>query len=160
MASIYDFQVKDIEGNTASLSDYKGKVLLVVNTASHCGYTPQYEGLQALYAAYRERGFAVLAFPCNQFGHQEPGSNAEVKAFCETKFSVSFPLFAKIDVNGPNAAPLYAHLKAAAPGLFGTQQIKWNFTKFLVARDGKVVSRHAPNARPETLAKRIERLLG
>jgi len=160
MPGIYDFQVQDIDGKPASLADYKGKVLLVVNTASQCGYTPQYAGLQALYATYRDRGFEVLGFPCDQFGHQEPGSNHQVKAFCETKFAVRFPMFAKIEVNGSNAAPLFKHLKAGAPGLLGTQAIKWNFTKFLVDRGGKVVSRHGSTEKPETLVKRIERLLG
>ncbi|HEX7479425.1 MAG TPA: glutathione peroxidase [Polyangiales bacterium] len=160
MANLHDFTVSDIHGKPVALRDYQGKVLLVVNTASQCGFTPQYEGLQALHAAYHDRGLAVLGFPCNQFGHQEPGSNDQIQSFCETKFAVSFPLFDKIDVNGPAAAPLFTHLKAAAPGLLGSQKIKWNFTKFLVSKDGQSVTRFAPSTKPKALTGAITRLLG
>ena len=138
---------------------YRGQVLLVVNTASQCGFTPQYGGLQALYDEYKDRGFAILGFPCNQFGAQEPGGEAEIGAFCERNYGVDFPMFAKIDVNGPNAHPIYKHLKKAAPGLLGSESIKWNFTKFLVDRDGSVVERFAPTVRPEQLKPAIEKLL-
>jgi glutathione peroxidase len=159
MASVYDFSVETIDGKTQKLSDYEGKVLLVVNTASQCGFTPQYAGLEALWRKYRERGFSVLGFPCNQFGAQEPASEAEIAHFCSTRYHVTFPLFAKIEVNGPNAHPLYQHLKAAAPGLLGSEAIKWNFTKFLVDRQGRVVSRHAPTTAPADLEREIEALL-
>ncbi|SMC17045.1 glutathione peroxidase [Andreprevotia lacus DSM 23236] len=159
MATIHDFSVNDIHGAAKPLKDFEGQVLLVVNVASQCGFTPQYQGLQALYNRYRERGFAVLGFPCNQFGGQEPGSEAEIANFCETQYSVTFPLFAKIDVNGADAAPLYQFLKKEEPGILGTEAIKWNFTKFLVGRDGKVIKRYAPTTAPEELADEIERLL-
>jgi glutathione peroxidase len=159
MTSVYDFSVKTIDGKTQKLSAYKGKVLLVVNTASQCGFTPQYAGLQKLYEKYRARGLVVLGFPCNQFGAQEPGSEKEIARFCETSFGVTFPMFAKVDVNGDSAHPLFQHLKAAAPGILGSESIKWNFTKFLVDRGGRVVKRYAPNVDPEKIAPDIEALL-
>lgn len=159
MGGIYDFETRTIDGGTQSLADYFGKVLLIVNVASKCGFTPQYEGLEALWRDYRDRGFFVLGFPCNQFGGQEPGSEAEIGAFCSTRFDVTFPLVAKIEVNGENAHPLYSYLKAQAPGLLGSQGIKWNFTKFLVDRKGRVARRYAPTDRPQAIAADIERLL-
>ena len=159
MAAIYDFKVKDIHGKTVDLDVYKGKVLLVVNTASKCGFTPQYKGLEKLYQTMKDKGLEVLGFPCNQFGSQEPGSEAEIESFCEVNYGVTFPLFAKIDVNGKDAAPLYQHLKQAKPGLLGSEAIKWNFTKFLIDREGKVVERYAPNAEPDSLAPDIQKLL-
>ena len=158
-ASVHDFTVRTIDGTDQSLADYRGKVLLVVNVASECGFTPQYEGLEALQRKFQDRGFAVLGFPCNQFGAQEPGSEAQIKSFCETRFGVSFPLFAKIDVNGPRAHPLYEFLKSSEPGLLGTEAIKWNFTKFLVGKDGKTVKRYAPQTKPEAIASDIETAL-
>jgi len=159
MPSIYDFEVKDIHGKAVPLSRYKGKVLLIVNTASKCGFTPQYKGLEALHQKYHARGLEVLGFPCNQFGAQEPGTEDEIASFCELNFGVTFPLFAKVDVNGDDAAPLYRHLKQAKPGLLGSEAIKWNFTKFLVDRKGNVVERFAPNTEPDALAGDIEELL-
>jgi glutathione peroxidase len=159
MASIYDFEVKDIHGKAVPLSRYKGKVLLIVNTASKCGFTPQYKGLEALHQKYHARGLEVLGFPCNQFGAQEPGTEDEIASFCELNFGVTFPLFAKVDVNGDDAAPLYRHLKQAKPGLLGSEAIKWNFTKFLVDRKGNVVERYAPNTEPDALAGDVEKLL-
>jgi glutathione peroxidase len=159
MAGIYDFTVDDIRGKPVSLGHYQGKVLLIVNTASECGFTPQYKGLEALYEKLRARGFEVLGFPCNQFGAQEPGGEAEIATFCERNFGVTFPLFAKIDVNGDAAAPLYRYLKKEKPGLLGTESIKWNFTKFLVDRDGRVVARFAPNDTPESIERDVEKLL-
>ena len=159
MAGIYDFSVKDIHGKNVKMTKYKGKALLIVNTASKCGFTPQYKGLEALYQKLHGKGLEILGFPCNQFGAQEPGSEDEIESFCEINYGVTFPLFAKIDVNGRNAAPLYAHLKAAKPGWVGSEAIKWNFTKFLVDRDGNVVGRYAPTAEPEGLAGDIEKLL-
>ena len=159
MAGIYDFTVKDIGGDPVPLDHYQGKVLLVVNTASECGFTPQYKGLEALYRKYRDRGFEVLGFPCNQFGGQEPGSEAQIAAFCTSKYDVTFPLFAKVDVNGDNASPLYRYLKHAKPGLLGTEVIKWNFTKFLVDREGKVVARYAPNDTPESIDADVAKAL-
>ncbi|HEY8065978.1 MAG TPA: glutathione peroxidase [Methylosinus sp.] len=156
---VHDFEARRLDGANASLSDWAGEVLLIVNVASKCGFTPQYEGLEALWRAYRERGFAVLGFPCDQFGHQEPGDEAQIGAFCSTRYDVTFPLFAKIEVNGETAHPLYRFLKAQAPGLFGTQAIKWNFTKFLVDRKGRVVKRYAPTDRPKAIAGDIETLL-
>jgi glutathione peroxidase len=158
-ASIYDFSVDDITGKSVALERYRGKVLLIVNTASKCGFTPQYKGLEALYRKYRSQGLEVLGFPCNQFGAQEPGSAEEIESFCEINYGVTFPLFAKVDVNGDDAAPLYRHLKRAKPGLLGSEAIKWNFTKFLVDRDGKVVERYAPNTEPAALSADIEKLL-
>ena len=159
MAGIYDFTVEDIGGDPVPLDRYQGKVLLVVNTASECGFTPQYKGLEALYRKYRDRGFEVLGFPCNQFGGQEPGSEAQIAAFCTSKYDVTFPLFAKVDVNGDNASPLYRYLKHAKPGLLGTEAIKWNFTKFLVDREGKVVARYAPNDTPESIDADVAKAL-
>ena len=159
MASIYDFTVKDIHGKDVKLDKYKGKALLIVNTASKCGFTPQYKGLEALYEKLKGKGFEILGFPCNQFGAQEPGTAAEIESFCEINYGVTFPLFAKIDVNGRSAAPLYRHLKAAKPGLLGSRVIKWNFTKFLVDREGNVVERYAPNAEPASIAPDIAKLL-
>jgi glutathione peroxidase len=157
--TVFDFTATAIDGKPVDLSTYKGKVLLIVNTASKCGFTPQYKGLQKLFEQYLPRGLEVLGFPCDQFGHQEPGSEADINSFCELNFGVSFPLFAKIDVNGKDAHPLFAHLKSAAPGLLGSEGIKWNFTKFLVDREGRVVSRYAPATSPEAIAKDIEALL-
>jgi glutathione peroxidase len=159
MATVHDFTVKDIWGDEVPLDRYKGEVLLIVNVASHCGFTPQYKGLEALQEKYHERGFDVLGFPCNQFGAQEPGTEKEIQQFCETHYGVTFPLFAKIDVNGDGAAPLYKHLKSAKKGLLGTEAIKWNFTKFLVDRNGDVVARYAPNDTPESIAADIEKQL-
>ena len=159
MAKVHELSAQSLEGREVPLSDFAGQVLLVVNTASQCGFTPQYAGLQALYDEYKDRGFAILGFPCNQFGAQEPGGEAEIGAFCERNFGVGFPMFAKIEVNGPNAHPLYKHLKKAAPGLLGSESIKWNFTKFLVDRDGRVIERFAPTVRPEQIKPAIEKLL-
>ncbi len=157
--TIADFTVKVPGGKDLSLADKAGKVLLVVNTASKCGFTPQYDGLEALWRKYGDRGFEVLAFPCNQFGGQEPGTADEIESFCKVNFGVSFPLMAKIEVNGDGADPLYNWLKAEAPGVLGTKAVKWNFTKFLIGRDGKVVRRYAPTDKPEKLAADIEALL-
>jgi glutathione peroxidase len=159
MASVYDFTVKNIRSQPVSLADYADKVLLIANTASRCGFTPQYAELQSLYERFRGRGFELLAFPCDQFGHQEPGDGQQIETFCTTRFSVTFPLFEKIDVNGKDTTPLFAYLKAAAPGLLGTRRIKWNFTKFLVARDGRSVERFAPMSRPNSLIGKLEQLL-
>lgn len=157
---IYDFTVNQLDGKPASLEAYRGKVLLIVNTASNCGFTPQYKGLEEVYQKYHAQGFEVLGFPCNQFGAQEPGTADEIGAFCEKNYGVTFPLFEKIDVNGDHAAPLYQYLKNAAPGLLGSEGIKWNFTKFLVDKDGAIVDRFAPQTKPESLAADIEKLLG
>ena len=159
MAGIYDFSVKDIHCKTVRLDRYRGKVMLVVNTASKCGFTPQYKGLEALHQKLAGRGLVVLGFPCNQFGGQEPGGEDEIASFCEVNYGVTFPMFAKVDVNGDDAAPLYRHLKQARPGLLGSEAIKWNFTKFLVDRDGNVVERYAPNVEPASLADDIGKLL-
>jgi glutathione peroxidase len=159
MAAVTDFEVRTADGGTASLSDHRGKVLLIVNTASKCGFTPQYEGLEQLHRDYAERGFEVLGFPCNQFGAQEPGDAAEIANFCSLTYDVTFPVFAKIDVNGPQADPLFERLKADAPGLLGSKAIKWNFTKFLINRDGEVVDRYAPTTKPEDIREDIEKLL-
>ncbi len=156
---VYDFSASLLDGRTVSLADFKGRVLLIVNTASKCGFTPQYAGLEELYRAHKERGFEILGFPCNQFGAQEPGSAQEIGTFCERNYGVSFPMFAKIDVNGPDAHPLYRYLRQARPGLFGSQRIKWNFTKFLIDRCGRVVARFAPSTTPQDLAPRIGALL-
>ena len=158
MATVYDFTAKSLAGDDMPLRQFEGQVLLIVNTASACGFTPQCKGLQELHAGLSPRGFAVLGFPCNQFGAQEPGTAAQIATFCETNYAVTFPMFAKIDVNGSGAHPLYEHLKREKSGLLGPA-IKWNFTKFLVDRAGKVVARHAPTARPEGLKKEIEALL-
>lgn len=157
--SVYDYSAKTLDGQDASLADYRGQVLLIVNTASKCGFTPQYEGLEALYRAYKDKGFTVLAFPCNQFGAQEPGNAEEIANFCSLTYDVTFPVLAKIDVNGPSAHPLYAYLKHEQKGLLGTEAIKWNFTKFLIGRDGEVVERFAPTTKPEDLKQAVEALL-
>lgn len=159
MTSVCDFTVNGPDGKPVDLARYRGKVLLIVNVASQCGFTPQYRELQQLYQQYQERGLEVLGFPCNQFGKQEPGTAEEIGAFCESNYAISFPLFAKIDVNGEQALPLYAHLKSQARGVLGTQSIKWNFTKFLVKKDGSVYRRYAPATRPQQLARDIEALL-
>jgi glutathione peroxidase len=156
---VTDFTVRAADGGSAPLAPFAGQVLLIVNTASKCGFTPQYEGLEALYRRYRERGFTVLGFPCNQFGAQEPGTASEIASFCDLTYGVSFPLFGKVEVNGAGADPLFVELKRQAPGLLGLRAIKWNFTKFLVGRDGLVAERYAPTTSPESLAGAIERLL-
>ena len=157
--TITDFNVATADGARTSLAAYAGKVLLIVNTASKCGFTPQYQGLEALHRDYGGRGFEVLAFPCNQFGAQEPGDAAEIANFCSLTYDVTFPVFAKIDVNGPEVDPLFERLKADAPGLLGSKAIKWNFTKFLVDRDGRPVRRYAPTTKPEELRADVEALL-
>ena len=159
MSSVYDFDVTTLDGQPRRLSDYRGKTLLIVNVASACGFTPQYTGLEALYRKYQDRGFTVLGFPCNQFGAQEPGSASEIEQFCEINYGVTFPMFAKVDVNGDAAAPVYKYLKSAKPGLLGSEAIKWNFTKFLVGRDGKVVRRYAPTDKPEDLDSAVDAAL-
>ena len=156
---IADFTVKGADGTAVPLDRYAGQVVLIVNTASKCGFTPQYEGLEALHRRYADRGFAVLAFPCNQFGAQEPGDAAEIANFCSLTYDVTFPVFAKVDVNGAGADPLFERLKSDAPGVLGSKAIKWNFTKFLVNRAGEVVRRYAPTTRPEQLSADIEALL-
>ncbi|MBK25809.1 MAG: glutathione peroxidase [Halobacteriovorax sp.] len=156
---IYNFVVKDINGNEAPLSEYSGKALLIVNTASRCGYTNQYEGLEKIYSELKEQGFEVLAFPCNQFGAQEPGSEEEIASFCDLNYKTSFPLFSKINVNGKDQAPLYEYLKKEAPGLLGSKQVKWNFTKFLVNKEGKVLKRYAPKDTPEKIKEDIIKIL-
>jgi glutathione peroxidase len=158
MAGIYDFTAHSLTGEDVSLKNFEGQVLLIVNTASACGFTPQYKGLEALQQTYGPRGFSVLGFPCNQFGKQEPGDEKQIEQFCSINYAVTFPMFAKIDVNGGNAHPLYRHLKNEKSGLLGSS-IKWNFTKFLVDRSGKVVGRYAPTAKPEALTQEIEALL-
>jgi glutathione peroxidase len=159
MSDLYDFSAKTLGGAAKSLTDYRGKVVLVVNTASECGFTPQYEGLEAISRKYRDKGLQVLGFPCNQFGAQEPGSAADIGAFCEKNYGVSFQMFDKIEVKGPGAHPLYKWLTHAAPGILGTEAIKWNFTKFLVGRDGKAFKRYATATKPEAIAGDIEQLL-
>ncbi len=159
MSTIYDFKANGLDGKPIDLHQYKGKVLLIVNTASNCGFTPQYKGLEAVYEQFKDKGVAVLGFPCNQFGSQEPGTADEIGTFCERNFGVTFPLFEKVDVNGSNAHPLFEHLKEKAPGLLGSKGIKWNFTKFLVKKDGTVFSRYAPTTKPEELLVDIEKLL-
>lgn len=159
MSNLYSIALKTQDGRETSLEEYRGKVLLVVNTASKCGFTPQYQGLQALHEKYRERGLVVLGFPCNQFGQQEPGSDEDIQQFCELNYGVSFPVYAKLEVNGPDAHPLFVHLKREAPGILGTEGVKWNFTKFLVDREGRVVKRFAPKDKPEALTSEIEQLL-
>ncbi|MCW2284129.1 glutathione peroxidase [Rhodoblastus acidophilus] len=159
MTEIFDIPLRAIDGQTRTLRDHAGKVLLAVNVASRCGFTPQYAGLEALYRRFAPRGFAVLGFPCDQFGHQEPGDNAEIQKFCTVNYGVSFPMFAKVDVNGDTAHPLFRELKRGAPGLLGTEAIKWNFTKFLIGRDGKVLRRYSPTEKPEDLAGDIEKAL-
>ncbi len=159
MSTIYDFAAQAITGSEVSISDYRGKVILIVNTASKCGFTPQYEGLEALYRDLCQRGLVILGFPCNQFASQEPGDAAEIARFCRLTYDVSFPMLAKVDVNGPEASPLFKWLKNEAPGFLGSKNIKWNFTKFLIAKDGKVVKRFAPTTKPNALRDEIERLL-
>jgi len=159
MTDIHDFSARTIEGAEQSLAAYRGKVLLIVNVASRCGFTPQYTGLEALQRKYADRGFAVLGFPCDQFGAQEPGNENEIKNFCRLNYDVTFPMFAKIEVNGAGAHPLYSHLKSSAKGLLGSESIKWNFTKFLVDRSGKVLKRYAPQDKPEAIAADIEAAL-
>ena len=159
MSSVYDFQAKTIDGQSQKLDAYKGKTLLIVNTASKCGFTPQYKGLEALYRKYKDKGLMILGFPCDQFGHQEPGDENEIKNFCSMTYDVSFPMFAKINVNGSEAHPLYQYLKSEEKGFLGTESIKWNFTKLLVDKNGKVVDRYAPTATPESLEKDIEAIL-
>ena len=157
--SIYDFSVRDIKGNEASMADYKGKVLLIVNTASKCGFTPQFEGLQALHEELGDQGFGVLGFPCNQFMNQDPANEDAISQFCSLNYGVSFPMFAKVDVNGDGAHPLFQFLKREAKGLMGSEKVKWNFTKFLVNRDGQVIRRYAPTAKPADIRADIEKLL-
>ena len=158
--SVYDFTVKDAEGKDYPLAAHKGKVLLIVNVASKCGFTPQYTGLEELYRKYSGRGLVVLGFPCNQFGNQEPGTNAEIQHFCRLNYGVTFPVLGKLQVNGAGADPLYVYLKRTAPGVLGSEAIKWNFTKFLVDRTGKVIGRYASATKPEELEKDIEKALG
>ena len=160
MMNTYDFSVLTIDGIDLPLSKYRGYPLLVVNVASKCGFTPQYSGLEALYKKYRERGLEILGFPCDQFGHQEPGNEAEIKKFCSSTYGVSFPMFAKIKVNGPDAHPLYEYLKESLPGILGLQAIKWNFTKFLVGKDGVPIKRYAPADKPESMEPDVEAVLG
>ena len=157
--NIYDFTCKTTGGKKKSLSDYQGKVLLVVNTASKCGFTPQFEGLETLYEKYKDQGIEILGFPCNQFGKQDPGSNGEITEFCQLNYGVSFPMMAKIEVNGSGTDPLYKHLKKEAPGALGTQAIKWNFTKFLIDTEGNVLKRYASATKPKDIEKDIQKLL-
>ncbi len=159
MSSVYDFETESINGARKSLADYKGQVLLVVNTASKCGFTPQFEGLENLYKKYKDKGLTILGFPCNQFGKQDPGSNGEIQEFCQLNYGVSFPMHAKVDVNGNDTHPLFQHLKTAAPGLLGSTKIKWNFTKFLIDREGNVVERFAPATAPEKIEAKIQAML-
>ena len=160
MASVRDFTARTLDGVDRSLGVFSGSVLLIVNVASKCGFTPQYEGLEALYRSHRADGFEVLGFPCDQFGHQEPGDEAEIREFCSLTYDVSFPMFAKIEVNGDRAHPLYAFLKREAKGVLGSEAIKWNFTKFLVGRDGAVIGRYAPTTTPESIEADIKAALG
>ena len=159
MTTIYDFQVELLEGQPQKLAAYQDKVVLIVNTASQCGLTPQFEGLEQLYQDYQQQGLVVLGFPCNQFAQQDPSSNAEIGSFCQRNYGVSFPMFAKVDVNGATAHPLYQYLTAEAKGILGTQRIKWNFTKFLINQKGEVIKRYSPIIKPEKIAKDIQRLL-
>ena len=159
MTTVYDFEASTIAGQPAPLSQYKGKVLLIVNTASQCGFTPQFEGLEKLWKAHAEQGLVVLGFPCNQFGSQDPGSNDQIASFCQVNYGVSFPMMSKIDVNGTQAHPLYQWLVKEAPGILGTKAIKWNFTKFLIGRDGQVLGRYAPTDTPKSLDDDIQRAL-
>ena len=159
MTNIYQFEAELLDGKNKSFADYEGKVLLVVNTASKCGFTPQFAGLEKLYEKYKSQGFEVLGFPCNQFGSQEPGSNAEIMQFCELNYGVTFPLMGKVNVNGPEAAPVFEYLKEHARGLLKSRAIKWNFTKFLVNKEGVVVKRYAPRTKPASIAQAIEELL-
>ena len=157
--AVWDFSAKSIDGGEVSLSEYRGKVLLIVNVASRCVFTPQYHGLENLYEKYKDQGFAVLGFPCNQFGNQEPGSETEIKSFCETSFRVAFPLFSKVDVNGPQAHPLFEYLKKTKPGFAGFRRIRWNFTKFLVDRAGNPIRRYAPRTKPEKMERELQNAL-
>jgi glutathione peroxidase len=157
--TIYQFEATLSNGENINFSDYQGKVLLIVNTASKCGFTSQYEGLQSLYKQFESQGFEVLGFPCDQFGHQEPGADAEIQEFCRLNFNINFPLFKKIEVNGLDAAPVYQYLKKEAPGIMGSKTIKWNFTKFLVDKEGKVTKRHASTTKPADIARGIKKLL-
>ncbi len=159
MSALYDISVDDIHGKPVKLSRYQGKVLLIVNTASQCGFTPQYKGLEALYEKLHGKGLEILGFPCNQFGAQEPGTEKEIAQFCELNYGVTFPMFAKVDVNGEKASPLYKHLKSAKKGVLGSEAIKWNFTKFLVDREGRVVERYAPQTEPKDLEADVKKLL-
>ena len=159
MPSLYDFSAQTLDGKPAPLADYRGRVVLIVNTASKCGFTPQYEGLEALWRDYKDKGLTILGFPCNQFGAQEPGNAEEIANFCSLTYDVSFPMMAKIDVNGPQTDPLYAFLKHEKKGLLGSEGIKWNFTKFLIDREGRVVGRFAPTATPQSLEGAIEAVL-
>jgi glutathione peroxidase len=156
MTSVYDFSARDIDGNERSLAEWRGKAMLIVNVASKCGFTPQYTGLEALWQADRDKGLVVLGFPCDQFGHQEPGNEAEIRNFCSTSYDVSFPLFSKIEVNGDGAHPLYKWLKSEGKGILGSESIKWNFTKFLIDRNGQVVKRYAPTDTPEKIGKDLQ----
>jgi glutathione peroxidase len=158
--SAWDFEARAIDGELMPLAQFRGQVALIVNTASQCGFTPQYQGLQALQDRFADRGFVVLGFPCNQFGRQEPGSDQEIAQFCETRYAIRFPMFSRIDVNGSDSHPLFEFLKSSRPGLLGIEAIKWNFSKFLVDRDGRVVERYAPTTDPAAIAGDIERLLG
>jgi glutathione peroxidase len=159
MASVYDFKATDIDGKTRSIGEFKGKTMLVVNVASKCGFTPQYTGLEAMYRKLKDKGLVVLGFPCDQFGHQEPGDEREIKDFCALNYEISFPLFAKIEVNGEGTHPLYQHLKKEAKGVLGSESIKWNFTKFLIDKQGKVLRRYAPTDKPESIEKDVAALL-
>jgi len=159
MAKIYDYSVKDKDDSEIKMGDFRGKTLLIVNTASKCGFTPQYDGLNELQKKYADQGFSVLAFPCNQFGKQEPGSNSEIQDFCSLNFDVSFPVLAKIDVNGENEEPLFGHLKSEKPGIMGSKGIKWNFTKFLVDKNGQVLKRFSSKTTPSEIEKEIESIL-
>ena len=159
MKTIYDFEIKTITGTETTLQEYKGKVMLIVNVASKCGYTPQYDGLESLYKKYQDKGFVVLGFPCNQFGSQEPASESEIQNFCRVNFGVTFPMFAKIDVNGDDAHPLYKYLKSAKPGILGTETIKWNFTKFLIDKEGNIIKRFGSSTKPIDIEREIETLL-
>ncbi len=159
MNKIHEFTATSLDGTPTKLDKYAGKVMLVVNTASKCGFTPQFKGLQKLYDDYNGRGLEILGFPCNQFGAQEPGSESEIGTFCQMNYGVGFPMFEKVDVNGNDAHPVYKYLSEAAPGLLGTKEIKWNFTKFLIDREGKVLKRYAPNVEPEEMKCDIEKLL-
>jgi glutathione peroxidase len=158
--TVYDFKARTIDGQEVSLSDYRGKVLLIVNVASRCGFTPQYRGLEELYERFGKSGFEVLGFPCNQFGKQEPGTDSEIRGFCDLQYGVRFPLFSKVDVNGSGTHPLYEFLKRAKPGFLGTKRIKWNFTKFLVDRNGRPLKRYSPQTTPQAIERDVEKALG
>ncbi len=159
MTTIYDFQAELLEGEQKNLADYQGKVLLVVNTASQCGLTPQFEGLEKLYQDYQQQGLVILGFPCNQFANQDPSNNEEIGSFCQRNYGVSFPMFAKVEVNGSNAHPIYKYLTSEAKGILGSESIKWNFTKFLINQNGKVIKRYSPTTKPEKIGKDIQKLL-